>query len=186
MRSPRRSFAVPFVVVTAAASAGGACHKEYAPVPVHDNPPFVPQDASAAVAKPEPTPVVDPPPPHVIANPPRPIEPVAAPPPPPVIANPPRPIEPVATGMRHWTLSMTHGTCTAFESDACGHAPPTRPCDPPPPRAYACVPAITEGSHIKVIQHTPGGDCQVERANQPCPPKVHCNPGPPTKVPCPS
>ena len=176
-RSPRRSFAAPFVLVSFA-----ACHHEPPYEPIHDNPPAPRSDA--AIAGSAATPVT----PGVGGS-------DNSPPPAPVprhTVNPPRPhVLPPADSEppgRHWTVSKLNGTCEAFDAGACGHVPPGQPippCNPPPPIPYACLPQVTEHGFVKIVQPPDGTVCMIEPEAMHCPPGTMCNPPRPQEVPCP-
>jgi hypothetical protein len=189
-RTPRCSFASPFVITLAGALPALAACGESSP------PPAAPVQTAQAeqhpMNPPRPTdPANDPrPEPTVIANPPRPQAEPATPPPPPtspvVVANPPRPAptpkhwnppppnthpEPDDDAAdRTWTVTRSNGTCLA---QAPTHAAVK----------YECPPGLADGASLTV--HQANDVCQIYAAMPPCPPKAMCNPPPPRKVACP-
>jgi hypothetical protein len=176
-RSPRRSFATPFVVTLAGSAALAACFVEPAPRATQPQPNTTPTQ----VEPPQPAP-------HVVANPPMPApEPAPAAPPPAVIANPPRP-QPVAKTDRHWTVTRAGDNCRASSNDACPPVPKGQPiptCNPPPPMAYSCPDGSVNGESLTVVQHAGQSVCTIEAAPVTCPKGMSCNPPPPRKVACP-
>ncbi|HEY5950320.1 MAG TPA: hypothetical protein VIV40_32725 [Kofleriaceae bacterium] len=147
-RTPRRSFATPFVVTLAAAPA---CYVQPSPGPQGPPPP------------PPPTQTAEPqPPPPVVANPPRPqtepaqpapqrprpIE-VANPRPPTTTqgpATPPPTTKPPAEPAR-WTVFKSQDGCMAAIKVECQ---PKATCNPPPPFKYACPEGVQLDKPITV------------------------------------
>lgn len=167
-RTPRRTFATPFVVTLAAAPA---CYVQSAPQPQPQ--PVAQQQAQPADSHPV-----------VISNPPRPqpapSDPQPAPSEPPpnlsVIHNPPKP-QPSSS----WHVFKTKDGCEAIVNVQC---PAGAACNPPPPSKYDCPPGIAMGKPLTVV--TDGNDgCMIEPAPPSCPPNVMCNPPRPTQVACP-
>ena len=162
-RSPRRTFAAPFVLIAACAPAPR--HE-----PVHGNPP--PQPAQN---EPPPEPVEKAPPTIIVANPP-PLTPPTAPP----EAAP-------ADAREDWFVEMRDGKCRAISNP---HCPPARngvmvACNPPPPRDYKCPPGMANGDSMTIVQ-VDKTICEVKRDHLPsCPPKAMCNPPPPRRLDCP-
>ena len=134
-RTPRRSFAAPFVVTLAAPLA--ACFVQAGPPP--QQPPGNPPPPEVAQQQ------QTPPPDHVIvSNPPRPVTPPPSDPPPqqkppnPATMNPPRP-QPVdqqpQSSSEKWTIFKQGNDCMASVKTEC---PKGAMCNPPPPIKYAC------------------------------------------------
>lgn len=185
-RTPRRSFAAPFVVTLAAPLA--ACFVQTAPAQQpHGNPP-------PDVAQQQQTP----PPDHVIvSNPPRPTTPPPSDPPPqqqptnPVIMNPPRPTPtttptqttptPPKQTSEKWTIFKQGAECMASIKTDC---PQGVMCNPPPPTKYACPESTTLPL---VIETNDGGKtCTAEVQATSCPKGAMCNPPRPRAYPCPT
>ncbi len=169
-RTPRRTFATPFVVTLS------ACYTQ----PPPPQPP--PQQPPAAQQPADPTPVV-------IANPPRPTDPPPQPPqigaapttnpPPPQPSEPPP--NPVDSSPITWTIyKQKTGDCYAAVKVDC---PPKAMCNPPPPIKYACPENVSLDTAKTVIQI--GNSCHVDHGPMSCPPNRRCNPPPPQNVPCP-
>lgn len=204
-RSPRRSFASPFVVTIAAALP--ACYVQPAAPP-----PQTPRDHTAQVPPDHQTP----PPvgststagttdysqqqPQVHTNPPRPTDPTAQPttPRPPVSSTStagnerPSPTTPTPTPAaatdRRWTVSKASGTCRTYIESKCPTAPKGQPqptCNPPPPTAYTCPPNLDDNSSAKIVQAAGQTTCMIEYPMPTCPAGTMCNPPRPQKVPCP-
>ena len=165
-RTPRRSFATPFVVTLAAAPA---CYVQSAPPQQAQPQPVQAQPAQ----QPDNHPVV-------VANPPRPQPEPQTPPPedhPPVIVNPPRP-QPAATS---WHVFKTKDGCEAIVNVQC---PTGAACNPPPPTKIDCPAGITAPKGMTIVSQ-PDGTCVVEREPPKCPPHAMCNPPRPQTVTCP-
>jgi hypothetical protein len=171
-RSPRRTFANPFVVTLAAIPA---CYVESTPPPQQPQPrPPVAQGPTQGPAQPtQPaTPEV------VVANPPRPTPPPTTPPP---SGN-------TATFDQYWYVTKSGASCTARAKVDCpkpakkGDPVPT--CNPPPPIAYACPPDMTEAS-LTIVQRAGSETCMVDHGPMSCPKGAMCNPPPPRAVACP-
>lgn len=198
-RLVRRTFASPFVVTLAAAAIpAAACYVQPSPGPQaprggtttqgadHD------EDAPGHVNPPRPTsgdpaanmPAGDPKTTTAGAEqaPPRAPAPV-------VIANPPRPATLQASKTdRTWTVTRAAGMCSAFMETSCpkpapGKAAPT--CNPPPPKAYACLPDLADGGKATIVLFAGQTECQIQPLPMNCPPNAICNPPPPQKVACP-
>jgi hypothetical protein len=213
-RSPRRSFASPFVVTLAASLPVAACYVQTrTPPPTHargDSPP----------------PQAQPDLPTHTENPPRPVQPTEQPsqphtampthaterpqgqPPvqqtqPPQPANPmprhaterpqrPPPMQqtstPVVKEDRYWTVTRSGSTCQVSPEFSCPkpQAGVAVSCNPPRPVAYPCPSSMTTGS-VRVMQYAGSDYCQVVITTPPlkCPPNAICNPPPPQKVTCP-
>ncbi|MGE0869112.1 MAG: hypothetical protein AB7P03_11125 [Kofleriaceae bacterium] len=193
-RSPRRSFAAPFVV-TLVPSLATACYVETTPAPAGPSPaPVMPAGATSPEPAPPaastaPAPLA--PPPVIVANPPRP---APQQPPPVVVANPPRPAPPPAPQPTtskhdvHWTIKKSNGACTAWLSPNCPGAKPGEPqlaCNPPPPKKVACPDLVQEGGSIQIVRYAGRTDCLVDWGPITCPKNATCNPPPPRKVACP-
>jgi len=167
-RTPRRSFATPFVVTLAAAPA---CFVQSAPPPAQPQPQPQPQPAQPSDTHPV-----------IVTNPPRPQPEPATPPPqehtnPSVIMNPPRP-QPASTS---WHVYKTKDGCEAIVNVEC---PAGASCNPPPPQKYDCPSGIAMNKPITVTSQ-PDGTCLVEREPPKCPPHAMCNPPRPQTVTCP-
>lgn len=175
-RTPRRSFASPFVVTLAAALPVAACYVQPGP-PVRNAPNYTSSPQQPGEQAPN-TPTPD----HSTTT--AGVE--QAPTTTTVIANPPRPA-PVAKQDRRWTVTKASGTCSAFTNSTCPEPPAGQPrpsCNPPPPMKYAC-PAVMTENMITVVQFAGQNDCQIEYPPIKCPPNAMCNPPPPQKVACP-
>ena len=186
-RTPRRSFAAPFVVTLAAAPA---CYVQSGPPP--QSAPAQPPPTQTAQPEPQPQQ-----PGPMIANPPPPATNQPAQPPPPshpvVVANPPRPTQPAPpqqqpnqnpaqTSPSRWTVYQAKdGACMAAIKVECQ---PKATCNPPPPFKYACPTDISLEKPITVATYD-GNSCFVEYAMPACPPKTACNPPRPRPVACP-
>lgn len=190
-RTPRRSFAAPFVVTLATAPA---CYVSSAPPP-QQPPPSQPaaqpaQNAPGVVVANPPRPA-DPaqqpaPPPNisVVHNPPRPqpADPGTQPPPPvppnpSVVMNPPRP-EPAGT---KWHVFKTADGCEAALTIDC---PKGAMCNPPPPKKVDCPEGLVMPKGLNIVSQG-DGTCVVETEPVHCPPHAMCNPPRPRSVSCP-
>ena len=174
-RTPRRSFASPFVITLAVVPACYTTSNEPPPSP-RQEPPRV-TDPSGPDPSPAPT---------VVANPPRPEPAPAQESRPGVIVNPPRP-QPPSPAERAWTLSKGASGCEALAVVDCPKPAPGGPmisCNPPPPVAYPCPDGVDLTAPRTII--TVGNGCELSRAPEHCPPGKRCNPPPPKAVPCPS
>lgn len=176
-RTPRRSFASPFVVTLAAVPA---CYVQTAPAP-QGPPPSHPPPSHTAQPQPQP-PAPQPPPAQTPAQPP------PAEPPPVVIANPPPPTtqppptQPAPAQRTEWTVYKTKaGACMAAIKVQCH---PKATCNPPPPFSYACPENVSLDKPVTVVMRD-GGSCYVEYEMPKCPPGVACNPPRPQPVACP-
>jgi hypothetical protein len=190
-RTPRRSFATPFVVTLAAAPA---CYVQSAP---QQPEPAPQQNAPGTVVanppRPQEQPVAQTPPPDtrpnpVVMNPPRPADPQ----PTPVVMNPPRPSPPVgqsppgsisggpAAGTT-WHVFKTKDGCEAAIDVSC---PKGATCNPPPPQKYDCPDGIVTGKPMTIVSE---GEniCHVAVDPPSCPKGAMCNPPRPRRVTCP-
>jgi hypothetical protein len=171
-RTPRRSFATPFVVTLAAAPA---CYVQSAP-PAEPAPQQQQQNAPGAVVanppRPQPTPAV--------TNPPRPVDrpSPADPQQTTVVANPPRPTGPAAGTT--WHVFRTKDGCEAALDVSC---PKGATCNPPPPQTYDCE-GLSINKPITIVSEGEG-ICHVQPEPVHCPPGAVCNPPRPRRVACP-
>jgi hypothetical protein len=169
-RTPRRTFARPFVVTLAAAPA---CFVSSPPPQQPPPPQQQPQQQPPPPEQPQPPPVV-------VTNPPRPTAPPGTAP------NPPPPTTPSYADGTRWTVFKTQNGCTAAVKVECPKAEPGHPqptCNPPPPRAYTCPDNVSLEVPITIV--ATGGSCFVDTGPVHCPPRVMCNPPPPRPVACP-
>jgi hypothetical protein len=193
-RTPRRSFAAPFVITLAAAPA---CYVNSAPAPQPQPQPqpaeqTPPQNAPGTIVmnppRPEPAQTQPDPtqshPPTPIMNPPRPQpqdpaapQPVPAPTNPSVVMNPPRP-EPAGT---RWHVFKAEDSCKAVLDVRC---PEGATCNPPPPTKIACPDGLTMPRGLNIVSQG-NGTCIVEPEPVSCPPHAMCNPPRPRSVSCP-
>lgn len=174
-RTPRRSFASPFVVTLAAVPA---CYVQSTPGPQSAPPPHVPPSQTAhpqpQSPAPQPPPPAQPPPAHQ----------APAQPPPVVVANPPPPTTqpPPSEQRTEWTVYKTKdGACMAAIKVECH---PKATCNPPPPFPYACPENVSLDKPVTVVMRD-GERCFVEYEMPKCPPGVACNPPRPQPVACP-
>jgi len=163
-RTPRRSFAAPFVITLATAPA---CYVSSAPPP--QQPPAAPP---AEQAPPQNAPAV------VVANPPRP-QPDPQPTPA-VVMNPPRP-QPAEPAGTRWHVFRSGDGCEAAVSVDC---PKGAMCNPPPPQKVDCPPGLTMPKGLDIVSQG-DGTCVVEPEPMNCPPHAMCNPPRPRSVSCP-
>jgi hypothetical protein len=168
-RTPRRSFATPFVITLAAAPA---CY-------VQSTPPAAGPSTTTTSAPPPTTPTTmpDQPPAQGPAGPTQ--------GPGPVVVNPPMPQSPPASttpGNTKWTVYKTADGCMAAYKVECQ---PKATCNPPPPFKYACPPNVSLDSPITVASNADGSACFVDYGPTSCPPNTACNPPRPTPVSCP-
>jgi hypothetical protein len=177
-RTPRRSFAAPFVVTLAAVPA---CYVQSSPGPSGPPPP----PPTTQTAEPEPTEQ----PPVIVANPPPPQQPASQPstPPPqqPPVRPDPRPSKPpVQTTDSYWTVYKSHdgSGCMAAIKVECH---PKATCNPPPPFKYACPDDVSLDKPLTVVSQDGGATCFVQFEMPKCPPGVACNPPRPKPVTCP-
>ena len=173
-RTPRRSFAAPFVVTLAAVPA---CYVQSAP-PAAQPEPTPQQNAPATVVANPPRPQQEPveqQPTTVVANPPRPQE-----PPPTHTMNPPRPTGPAAGTT--WHVFKTKDGCEAALDVSC---PKGATCNPPPPHAYTCPASLADGETLKIVKPAGSNVCQVDYGPMSCPPNTVCNPPRPRTIACP-
>src|SRR3569623_1003702 len=148
-RTPRKTFATPFVVTLAAVPA---CYVQPAPQP---------QPVVTSTPQPQSQPSDSHP--VVISNPPRPQP--APPPKPSVILNPPRPQpqpQPQAAGS--WHVFKTGDGCEAIVNVQCPHG---AACNPPPPQKYACPPGIVAGQPLTIVTTGAGDPPARPRARAP-------------------
>ena len=184
-RSPRRTFAHPFVITLATLPA---CSSPPKPVDttVVMNPP---RPVAEIDGTPEPTsgdhPPTAMPDPAPIDS--RPSPPMKNPPP----KQPPSPAP--ATYDQRWTVMKAKtGECNAYVEVNCPKAEPGKPmatCNPPPPIKYTCPGDLAENQTVKITLRAGATDCFAELGSS-CPPydpkhPVMCNPPPPRKVECP-
>ena len=173
-RTPRRSFAAPFVVTLAAAPA---CYVSNAPPP-QQPPPAAPAEQAPAHNAPGVV-VANPPRPQpentpvAVANPPRPQDhPV-------VVANPPRPhAQPAGTT---WHVFKSGDGCEAAVHVDC---PKGATCNPPPPRKVECPVGLTMPKGLDIVSQG-DGTCIVAQEPVHCPPHAMCNPPRPRSFACP-
>jgi hypothetical protein len=163
-RTPRRSFATPFVVTLAAAPA---CYVQSSPGPTQPAP-QQPPPTQTTQAQPD-----QQPPPTVMVNPPRPTPDTAAP------AQPTQPATTQTSGDK-WTIFQTPNGCQAAVKTEC---PKGVMCNPPPPIAYAC-PANTT-LPLTLVSYDGGQTCSAEVQAVKCPEGAICNPPRPRSYPCP-
>ena len=166
-RTPRRSFATPFVVTLAAVPA---CYVQSGP----SQPQPPPQTAQPA----EPPPSTNQPPPPVVVNPPRPAEP---PPTQPSTPAPPTPPPTQGSQEQKWTVYKAKDGCMAAIKVECQ---PKATCNPPPPFKYTCPENVSLEKPVTVATYD-GNSCFVEFEMPKCPPGVACNPPRPQPVTCP-
>lgn len=178
MRTLRRTFAAPLVLIAACESQS---HVQYGPNPPAPNPPAPQQPEPANAGSGSGSAIASDRPVHPM-NPPAPQEP--AKPLPPVMNPPP----PVARADLHWSITRSGSKCTAFSDDACKFPDrkpdePVPPCNPPPPMDYPCQKQVADASY-KIVQHA--GDTQCFTDPFVCPPNAKCKPTPPAvEVACP-
>lgn len=183
-RTPRRSFAAPFVITLAAVPA---CYVQTAPPP-NQPPPPPPQ------TEPQSPPPQQPQGPVTVTNPPRPTPPPQQPdPPPPRPPQPqPRPPQPqpqpttppVTTphGDMAWTVFKNADGCMAAIKVECQ---PKATCNPPPPFKIACPADVNLDKPVTVVSQDGGSTCMVQFPMPTCPPGTACNPPRPRRVECP-
>jgi hypothetical protein len=160
-RTPRRSFASPFVVTLATAPACFVSSSTPPSQPISQTAPGQPVSSDPQPATPPPSDS-----PIIIANPPHP----TSTPSPSEPAPPPEP--------RQWTVFQTATGCEAAIDAPC---PVGAICNPPRPTAYACP----HGVKLPAKVFTSGDGCAIEHAAPPCPEHKVCGPPPKQKVPCP-
>ena len=168
-RSPRKTFASPFVVTLAAIPA---CFTGSSPPPQQPQPQVQPQPV-----EPAPTPAV------VVTN----------PPPPSPGGAPAQPVDQKPQTYdfdQRWTVSKTPNGCQAMARVECpkpkhpGDPVPT--CNPPPPMKIACPDGWDGATTLTVVQYANQANCVIEPAPVKCPKNATCNPPPPRKVSCPT
>jgi len=166
-RTPRRSFATPFVVTLAAVPA---CYVQSSPQPQ-------PQPVQQAQPVQQPNDSH----PMVVTNPPRP-QPTDSHPA--IITNPPRPqpeSSPMPQQPQQWQVWKTADGCEASAKIDC---PQGAMCNPPPPHKVDCPPNIVMNKPITIVSQS-DGTCIVAREMPSCPPHAMCNPPRPQVVACP-
>lgn len=196
-RTPRRSFANPFVVTLAAIPA----------CVVSSNPPPSQQPGSGPTAA-APSKHANPPTPGPHTNPPPPRykEPVVddrtAPPtkvgqagttaPAPGGAQPgqTQPAAPQTYNFdQKWTVMASGGSCAAYVEVNCPKPEKGKPvatCNPPPPIKYACPPEVTAGATLTIAQYAGQAECVTVPGPVKCPANTACNPPRPRKIACPT
>lgn len=160
-RTPRRSFATPFVITLAAAPA---CYVQSSPPPAQPQPAPAPSTQPAPPAQPTPSPAP------------------AQQPAPPVVINPPMPQAQTVSPNTKWTVyKQADGACMAAVKVECK---PQATCNPPPPFKYECPQGATLPA--TVASNADGTACAIEYPMPKCPPNTACNPPRPTPVACPT
>jgi outer membrane biosynthesis protein TonB len=184
-RTPRRSFATPFVVTLVAVPA---CYVQSAPPPSTGPQPPPAQTAEPAQPPPPATQPTDPqtPPtrPPVIVNPPRPTptpQPAPTPPPQPQ-PQPTPPPQPTQTAQQQWTVFKGKDGCLAAIKVECQ---PNATCNPPPPFKYACPEKLSVDKPITLTSSDGGATCFYYAPMPACPKGAMCNPPPPRQLACP-
>jgi hypothetical protein len=166
-RTPRRSFATPFVVTLAAAPA---CYVQSSPGPTQPAPQQPPPTQTTTTQAPP----DQQPPPTVMVNPPRPTQP----------AQPAQPTQPTAptqqSSPEKWTVFQAGNGCQAAVKTEC---PKGVMCNPPPPIAYACPTNTT--LPLTLVTYDGGQTCSAEVQPVKCPEGAVCNPPRPRQYPCP-
>jgi len=172
-RTPRRSFATPFVVTLAAAPA---CYVQTTP------PPSQPQPQPTDPQQPHTNPPQDPTRPPIVVNPPRPQNPDTQPQTPPPQPPPQTPTQttPTQTSVAKWTIFKTSDGCQAAVKTEC---PKGVMCNPPPPIKYACP--DNTSLPLTIVSSDGGQTCAVEVLPVKCPEGAICNPPRPRQYPCP-
>ena len=163
-RTPRRSFATPFVITLAAAPA---CYVQSTP------PQTGPTTTTTSSAPPTNTQTPDQPPTQ------------GAPTqgPGPTVINPPMPqSQPAAPPNTKWTVYKAADGCMAAFKVECQ---PKATCNPPPPFKYECPQNVSLEKSITVASNADGSACFVDYGPVSCPPNTACNPPRPTPVACP-
>jgi hypothetical protein len=172
-RTPRRTFAHPFVVTLAAVPA---CTS---PRPPHQNPPPPPtptEPASPDTAQTPPTAPTAPTTPDP-----------ASPPPAPAPGAPAQGKAKPPDYTQRWYVTKNGATCLATPHLECPTAPPGQPaptCNPPPPSAYRCPDGVTDAS-FTVVRYANTVQCVIQPPPPKCPPNAACNPPRPRPVECP-
>jgi len=182
MRSPRRSFAAPFVVTAlgAAASAGfTSCNPPAATRDTNPTGPDVVADPGAGAGSADPGTggadgsgeLADPGavgPGHGYTQP-----------------SPPR-----RDGETRWTVYRSDKGCMAAVQVDCpkpatpGGQMPT--CNPPPPMTVTCPEGLSFDRPVEIGQYANDKTCYLVPAEYTCPEGAICNPPPPRAVACPS
>ncbi len=177
-RTPRRSFAAPFVVTLAAVPA---CYVQSGPV--QNPPPGPPPAQTAGPAPQQPGPVMANPPPPSTNQPPQ-QQPQR---PPVVIANPPPPStnQPSTPPQTPPVVIANPPPPRPTRPDPRPTAPTTKPTRPDPrPTAPTTTPAQTSAARWTVYR-TKDGSCMAAIKVE-CQPKATCNPPPPFSYACPT
>src|SRR5688572_9816195 len=175
MRSPRRTFASPMVVVLGAAAATTAAAAAGCSGRTLVNPPPTDLHHPATDAAPAPAPAD--------AAPDEPVGPgggyTVAPP-----AKQP--------GEQRWHVTRAHGkagSIAMLEIECPKPATPGGPvatCNPPPPVDYACPDDVTLDHPLTIRKLDGATECFVLPAGYTCPAGAICNPPPPRKLACPT
>ena len=169
-RTPRRTFAHPFVVTLAAVPACAGPQQ-----PPHRNPPPPPMDPATPAPDPGQT---------APTTPTTPTDP-ASPAPSPGGTGQAQQKPPDHT--ERWIVTRNGATCMATPRVECPTAAPGKPmptCNPPPASAYPCPDGMAEPS-LTVVQYANTFECVIQPAPPRCPPNAACNPPPPRRVACP-
>jgi hypothetical protein len=157
-RTPRRSFAAPFVVTLAATAP--ACYVSSSPQGSAQPTPTT-QTQTQTQTQPE--------------------QPEPAPGPGgPVVMNPPMPQAPAPAAGTKWTVYRAKDGCKAAYVVDC---PAGAMCNPPPPSDYECPQNVSLDKPVTVASD--GTGCFVQYEMPKCPPGVACNPPRPQPVTCP-
>jgi hypothetical protein len=175
-RSPRRTFASPFIITIAAVPACFVSSSTPPSQPISQAAPGQPSQSDPAPTPPPPQEQS----PVIVANPPRPTqgpaEQAATPPPPPPQPTP-TPVNPSQPNQM-WTVLKTTSGCEAILDVSC---PQGASCNPPAPIKYACPDGVKLPAKITTF----GDSCAVVPPEMHCPPHAMCNPPRPQKVACP-
>ncbi|HEU0032365.1 MAG TPA: hypothetical protein VFQ53_17155 [Kofleriaceae bacterium] len=162
-RTPRKTFAAPFVV-TLAACGGKSAPPPQPPTPITTVEPAQPQPIAEPTAG-EPTPATTPP----------------------IQANPPPPKVQPATYEQHWRVSKGGDGCLAMPQVSCPepkNGGPRPTCNPPPPIKYACPTDVDVP--FEIVLREGATECFVVPPPMKCPKGAMCNPPRPRKVDCPT
>jgi hypothetical protein len=176
-RSPRRTFASPFIVTIAAVPACFVSSSTPPSQPISQAAPGQPEQSDPQPNTPPPSQS-----PVIVANPPRPqpqptpdTTPPITPEPTPINTQPPPKQQPIN---RTWTVLKTSSGCEAMVESNC---PQGAMCNPPPPIMYPCPANVKLPA--KIVEAD--GACTLAPPPMNCPPHAMCNPPRPTKVACP-
>lgn len=172
-RTPRRTFAHPFVVTLAAVPA---CSH---PQRFHDNPPPPPPPITNEPAAPDPAATAPTSPPEAAPTPP--------PAPAPTPGGPAQAQDKAPDTTQRWLVTKNGATCLAQPKVECPRAAPGKAmptCNPPAARPYPCPDGVAQASFI-VVQFANAVHCVIEQPPPHCPPNASCNPPPPRRVECP-